>query len=215
LQRLERHSAGAFLLSGAALQPENLIDELISHTLQMSVSAAKAIPAHKVSVEARFIEYCARKPCPGFGKSLGCPPHARHPDQFKALLIRFHTALAFKFDVPTHILQSEARLEIFKKLHLAAAGLEQKALSLGFVKAHGLAAGSCWQIFCADRGDCPALEDPGKCRFPQKARPSISSQGVDVYKLCADLAWPIKRITKETDPAEVPMGLLAGLVLLG
>jgi len=197
------------------LQQKAHINELIGHARQMGVSDAKHIPAVQVSVEARFAEYCARQPCPGFGKSLNCPPHALHPDRFRQLLAQYHTALAFKFDVPTHILQSDARLEIFKKLHLTAAGLERKALSLGFAKAHGLAAGSCWQIFCAERGDCPALEDPGKCRFPQKARPSVSSQGVDVYKLCADLDWPIKRITKETDPGEVPMGLLAALVLLG
>jgi predicted metal-binding protein len=137
-----------------------------------------------------------------------------HPDQFRRVLEQHHTALVFKFDVSTKILQSDERLEVFKKLHLCAADLERKALDVGFSKAHGLAAGSCWQVFCADKGECPALTDTRKCRFPHKARPSVSSQGVDVYKLCEDLDWPIKRITKKTDPDAVPMGLLAALVLL-
>jgi predicted metal-binding protein len=197
------------------LKSDRSIGKLIEHAVQLGVSAAKAIPAHKVSVEARFADYCTRQPCPGFGKSINCPPHAMHPDQFRALLAQHHTALVFKFDVPTSILQSDARLEVFKKLHLCASDLERKALHLGFANAHGLAGGSCWQVFCEKLGDCPALQDPDKCRFPQKARPSVSSQGVDVYKLCEDLDWPIKRITKETDPDSVPMGLLAALVLLG
>lgn len=192
-----------------------VMDELIEHAMKLGVSAAKAIPANKVSVDARFADYCARQPCPGYGKSINCPPHAGHPDQFRLLLAQHHTTLAFKFDVPTRILQSEARLGIMRKVHLIAAGLERRALSLGFAKALGLAAGSCWQAFCAQLGDCPALQAPDKCRFPQKARPSVSSQGVDVFKLCAELDWPIGKITKETDPAENPLGLMAGLVLLG
>lgn len=197
------------------MKSDRAIVKLIDHAMQLGVSAAKSIPAHKVSVEARFADYCSRQPCPGFGKSINCPPHAMHPDRFRRVLARHHTALAFKFDVPTKILQSDARLEVFKKLHLCAAGLERNAFDLGFGKAHGLAGGSCWQVFCAKLGDCPALQDPGKCRFPHKARPSVSSQGVDVYKLCEDLGWPINRITKETDADNVPMGLLAALVLLG
>jgi predicted metal-binding protein len=197
------------------LKSDRAISQLIEHSMQLGVSAAKSIPAHKVSVEARFADYCGQQPCPGFGKSINCPPHAMHPDQFRGLLAQHHTALVFKFDVPTKILQSDERLELFKKLHLCASELELKALDLGFNKAHGLAAGSCWQVFCADKGDCTALTDPSKCRYPHKARPSVSSQGVDVYKLCEELDWSINRITKETDPDSVPMGLLAALVLLG
>ena len=189
--------------------------QLIEYAMRCGVSAAKTIPAHKVAVDARFAGYCARQPCPGYGKSINCPPHAMHPDQFRSLLAQYHTALAFKFDVPTKILQSAARMEIIQKLHIIAASLERRALSLGFAGARGLAAGSCWQAFCAELGDCPALEAPDKCRFPQKARPSVSSQGVDMFKLCDDLDWPIERITKETDPKDVAMGLMAGLVLLG
>ena len=197
------------------MEPKRAVDELIANAMKLGVSAAKAIPADKVSVEARFADFCTQQPCPGYGKSINCPPHARHPDQFLRLLTQYHTALAFKFDVPTRILQCEARMETARKVHLVCAGLERRALDLGFAKALGLAAGSCWQAFCAKLGDCPAIEAPDKCRFPQKARPSVSSQGVDVLKLCAELDWPIGKITKETDPAETPMGLMAGLVLLG
>lgn len=197
------------------MDPKDRFTALIGHALGLGVFDAKTVPARKLSVEARFAEYCARQPCPGFGKSLNCPPHARHPEQFETVLYQYQTALAFKFDVPTHVLLSESRLEMFKKLHLCAAGLEQKALDLGFSKAHGLAAGSCWQIFCAGRGDCPALEGQGKCRFPDMARPSLSGLGVNVFQLCADVGWPINRIGKDADPEETPMGLLAGLVLLG
>lgn len=197
------------------MKSDRAINQLIEHAMQLGVSAAKSIPAHRLSVEARFADYCSQQPCPGFGKSINCPPHAMRPDQFRGVLAQHHTALVFKFDVATKILQSDERLREFKKLHLCASDLERKALDLGLGRAHGLAAGSCWQVFCAGKGECPALTDPNKCRFPQKARPSVSSQGVDVYKLCEDLDWSINRITKETNPDSVPMGLLAALVLLG
>jgi predicted metal-binding protein len=191
------------------------IDELANHALNLSVSTAKAMAAEKVSVQARFPGLCARQPCPGFDKSLNCPPHVMRPERFQKILASHDIALAFKYDVPTAVLRSDARMEIVRKLHLVAAQLEQKALDLGAAKAQGLAGGSCWQAFCAVQGDCPALGFPEKCRYPEKARPSLSGLGVDVFQLCADLDWPIQKITQETDPDEVPMGLMAGLVLIG
>lgn len=191
------------------------VDELANHAMGLGVSAAKAISSQKILVEDRLAGFCSQQPCPGYAKSLNCPPHLMQPGQFRKLLAGFHTALVFKFDVPTSVLISDDRQVVVMQVHQTAAELERKALALGAAKARGLAAGSCWQVFCADQGDCPALNSPEKCRFPDQARPSLSGLGVNVFQLCADLDWPIKKITKQTDPDEIPMGLMAGLVLLG
>ena len=191
------------------------MDALVEHALDLGASDAKAMSAGKVRVHARFTAFCARQPCPGYDKSPNCPPHVMPPDSFEKLLAAHHSALAFKFDVPTSILVSDARMEIVKKVHLIAAQLEHKALELGAAQAWGLAAGSCWQAFCAEQGPCPALSSPEKCRYPEKARPSLSGLGIDVFQLCADLGWPIEKITTQTDPDQIPLGLMMGLVLLG
>ncbi len=197
------------------MELSRVMNQLIEHAMKLGVSAAGAIPVQKILIEERLAGFCGQKPCPGYDKSLNCPPHVMLPDIFRELLSDHHTALAFKFDVPTSVLISDARLMVVKQVHLAAADLEHKALAMGFAKAQGLAAGSCWQVFCADQGDCPALQSAEACRFPDQARPSLSGLGVNVFQLCADLDWPISKITKETDPGEIPMGLMAGLILLG
>ena len=54
----------------------------------------------------------------------------------------------------------------------------------------------------------------GACRHPEAARPSISGLGVNFFELARAVGWPINKITRDSDPGETPMGLMAGIVLL-
>jgi predicted metal-binding protein len=58
------------------------------------------------------------------------------------------------------------------------------------------------------------LSGNGDCRHPEAARPSISGLGVNFFELSRTVDWPIHKITSESNPDEVPMGLMAGIVLL-
>ncbi|KMY68812.1 hypothetical protein AAU61_04255 [Desulfocarbo indianensis] len=191
------------------------LDKLMAQALELGAHAAAILSASQILVEERLAQICGQGTCPAYGKSPNCPPHVMTTARFKALLAGQQSALAFKFDVPTALLLSQARHQTARAVHGLAARLEGLALELGFAQAHGLAAGSCWEAFCDGQGVCPVLDHKGACLFPDQARPSLSGLGVNVFQLCADLGWPINRIGKDADPQETPMGLMAGLVLLG
>jgi hypothetical protein len=62
---------------------------------------------------------------------------------------------------------------------------------------------------------CIVLDNNEDCRFPDQARPSLSGLGVNFLELSKTLGWQFERITKDTNPDDVPMGMMAGMVLIG
>jgi predicted metal-binding protein len=191
------------------------IDTLIQHALSLGVSDAKVIAGEKISVEDQLAALCKEQRCNSYGQSANCPPHVMRPDQFRELLKQYQHALVFKFDVPLEILISPERLEITRMLHEIVAGIERFALEDGYTKVQGLAGGSCKRLFCDEYDTCSVLTGEGDCRFPAVARPSIAGVGINFFALSKALGWQIAKITTDTTPDDTPMGLLAGMVLLG
>jgi len=189
-------------------------DHMIQKALQLGVSDVRLIDAARIRVEDDLARLCQEPACPGFGRGAGCPPHVMAPETFRRLLDRFPRALVFKFDVPTEVLLGDGRLEVARRVHETAAALEAYAPAKGYRAARGLAAGSCRAIFCADEQTCRVIAEKGACRHPDKARPSISGLGVNVFELARTLGWPMEKITRDSRPEDVPMGLMAGIVLL-
>ena len=190
------------------------IDILLQHALGLGVSDAVVLPAEVISIEDHLADYCREPRCPGYGQAANCPPHVAKPAVFRQQLKQYEHVLVFKFDVPTEVLLSDDRLEIAQLVHETAASIEKLALETGYRKAEGLAAGSCKQIFCSEYADCLVLSAGGDCRFPDQARPSMSGLGINVFELARAAGWPMNKITSESSPDEVPMGLMAGMVLL-
>ena len=191
--------------------PETL---LVQHALDLGVSDAGLIDADRIRIEDDLAAICEDPGCPGYGKGANCPPHVMKPEAFRQFLQGFPKALVFKFDVPTEVLLGEARFEVSRLVHETAAALESKALTCGFAAAQGLAAGSCKRIFCPDETTCRVIVESGDCRHPDKARPSISGLGIHFFELSRTVGWPMEKITSESRPEDVPMGLMAGIVLL-
>ena len=183
----------------------------------LGASATGLLPTAQLVVEARFANMCAGPtPCPSYGQSPGCPPHAPAPDTFKRLLQDFHTVLVFKIDAPVSELMGEGRLPLARTIHRIAATLEHSALSRGVDKAKAMAAGSCKELFCGDEEVCVVLAEKIPCLHPELARPSISAVGVDFAAMAHQLGWPFgKLFPNDKMTAEPAMGLMAGLVLLG
>jgi predicted metal-binding protein len=189
-------------------------NDLIQQALKLGVSDARLIDSACIRVEDALANICKDPGCPGFGQGANCPPHVMKPEVFRQLLQTFPRALVFKFDVPTEVLLGDGRLEVARLVHETAATLEDHALVCGYAAARGLAAGSCKRIFCAQENNCRAIAGDGKCRHPDAARPSISGLGVNFFELSRTVGWPIAKITRESRPEEIPMGLMAGIVLL-
>ena len=178
----------------------------------MGASEAVVIDADAVGVEDRFAAFCETPRCPAYGQNAHCPPHGMTPEQFRTVLSGFGRALVFKIDVPTEILLTEDRYQINGLIHEIAATVESAARSAGR-RAMGLAAGSCKRVFCHGHPQCRVLAG-GDCRHPHLSRPSMSGLGVNAARLTQDAGWRIEKIGRETDPEEIPMGMLMGMVLL-
>jgi len=76
----------------------------------------------------------------------------------------------------------------------------------------GFAGGSCKQLFCRDHIDCRVLAEGRTCRHPDRARQSMSGFGINVSKLLQAAGWRMDKITRDTDPDDMPMGSVSGLV---
>ena len=182
--------------------------------LQLGVSDARLIASAHIKVEDHLAQICKDPGCPGYGQGANCPPHVMKPEAFRQLREHFPQALVFKFDVPTEVLLGDGRFEVARLVHETAAGLEAHALSCGYAAARGLAAGSCKRIFCEEQDNCRVIAEGGPCRHSAVARPSISGLGINFFELSRTVGWPIEKVTRESRPEEVPMGLMAGIVLL-
>ncbi len=188
--------------------------DLIQYARALGVGDAGLIAAARIQVEEALAAICRDPGCPGYGQGANCPPHVMKPAAFRKLLHAFPQALVFKFDVPTEVLLGDERFAVAGLVHETAAALERRALASGFTAARGFAAGSCRRIFCAAENNCRVLAENGACRHPEAARPSISGLGVNFLELARAVGWPINKITRDSDPGEIPMGLMAGIVLL-
>lgn len=191
------------------------LQELIRKAFELGVSDAGVISARSIVVEDRFTEMCAKPQCPGYGQSPNCPPHAMKPGKFRNLLIQYEYVLAFKIDTPTEVLLDDRRFDVAKRIHEISADIERLAGGKGFVHSRGFAAGSCKMIFCKDEAKCLALEKHENCRFPDSARTSLSGLGVNFLELSRTIGWRFNKITKDTNPDDVSMGMMAGMVLIG
>ena len=191
------------------------LQELIHKAFELGVSDAGIIPARSIVVEDRFAEMCATPQCPGYDQSPNCPPYAMKPAEFRKLLTQYEHVLVFKIDTPTEVLLDDRRFDVAKRIHEISARIERLAKKKGFVHSRGFAAGSCKMIFCKDQEKCIMLEKNENCRYTDKARPSLSGLGVNFVELSRMIGWQFNKITKDTKPDDVSMGMMSGMVLIG
>lgn len=190
-------------------------DELTQLACRLGASDAAVIPTREISVENDLAKLCQEPQCENYGLSTSCPPHVAGPDGFREYQKVFHDAVVFKIDVSTEILLSNQRREVFQLLHEIAANIEQAAVKMGCSHSKGFAGGSCKTLFCRDHADCRVLAEGDACRHPDRARQSMSGFGINVSKLIQTAGWHMDRITRKTDPDDVPMGSVSGLILVG
>ena len=194
---------------------KDLTEKIIQKTVELGVSDVQVISADAIPIEPHLAKLCEEPKCHGYGQSAKCPPHGMKPEQFMEHIRQYRHAIVFKFDVPTEVLLSEERQEVSRLVHETASAVEKLAIASGYAKAKGLAAGSCKRLFCGEYEKCSVLARDGDCRFPELAKPSMSGLGINFFALSRMLGWQINKITKESDPDDVPMGLMAGMVLVG
>ena len=190
------------------------LEELIKYAKKMGATEAKVISTIDIVVEDNLADMCREPQCSNYGLSKNCPPHVSGPSGFRKKLKNFNKAIVFKIDVPSEILFSSERRELFQLLHEISAGTEQYAVKMGFKNSEAYAGDSCKALFCYDHLECRVLSKKGKCRNPQYARPSMSGFGINVSKLMETAGWTLNKAAYDTDSATIKIESVCGLVLI-
>jgi predicted metal-binding protein len=100
---------------------------LIQDAQQSGASEAKIISARDIVVDHHLADMCREPRCENYGLSKSCPPQVSGPFVFKQVLEKFNQAIFFKIDVPSEVLYSGERREVFQLLHEIASGVETSA----------------------------------------------------------------------------------------
>ncbi|MCU0574027.1 MAG: DUF2284 domain-containing protein [Syntrophobacteraceae bacterium] len=192
------------------------LTDLVELARWLGASDVAMVSAGELSAEDDLARLCLDPPCENYGMSAGCPPHVAGPSAFRELVSEYEWALVFRIEVPSQILFSDERREVFRLLHEIAAEVEQSAVQMGYRKSKGFAGGSCKQLFCRDRRACRVVSEGRPCRNPGQARPSMSGFGINVSKLMQTAGWSMNRADGKTDRDRTSgTGTVCGLVLVG
>lgn len=202
------------LLQKKIIAGSGKLKTLIEKALKSGATSAAIITTENIIVDHKFAEMCKEPRCPNYGLSKSCPPNVSGPSGFKEKLKKFSRAVFFKIDIPSAILFSNERREVFQLLHETAAGIEQGAINTGFINAQAYAGGSCKEIFCHDHYDCNVISKKGKCRHPLSARPSMSGFGINVSKLVETAGWKDNLVIDNKNKPTSETTNVYGLVLI-
>jgi len=192
------------------------LKELVEMAIQIGAGAIDVvlIPTSDLSVEDGLADMCREPRCVYYGLSANCPPYVPGPSGFRDLLRICKYALAIKMEVPVGSLVNGDHHDLTRLMFEIVSDIERLAVEKGFSDSKAFASGSCKVTFCHEHGNCHVLIG-GECRYPQNARPSMSSKGVNVNKLIKTTGWFMNQNTNKTDSDKVSMEAIYGLVLIG
>jgi predicted metal-binding protein len=197
-------------------QLEENLKNYRTKALEMGAAKAAIIRADSIPVDDRVTLKCQIPRCFSFGAGAHCPPNTLKPAELREQLQKYEWAVLFTIEAPSEVIvdsKSAERVAAYQKVYKTVSAIESMAFYDGHYFAFGLGAGSCLNIFCGQQESCAAQEGK-KCRFPLISRPSMEAVGVDVFGLIAAQGWNIYPIGKGADPNCVPIGTLAGVVIV-
>lgn len=197
--------------------PQDL-ERYVQKALEMGATRAAVVRAEDIPVDERVTLKCQIPRCFGYGAGAHCPPNTLKAAELRELLKKYHWAVLFTLDVaPTVIVRDRAtikeRVAAYQQIYKMVSEVESLAFYDGHYLAFGFGAGSCRHTFCGQQETCQAMEGK-RCRFSLISRPSMEAVGIDVYQLVARQGWDIYPIGSGAKPADMPKGVLAGIVIV-
>ena len=126
--------------------------------------------------------------CPGYGRSLCCPPKTPTPADTEKLLQSYSEAILLH----RHWNKGYSIVEEFNAFVVE---LERTLFLDGFYKAFGMGSGPCKQ--------CSECDPSGLCRNPSLARPAMEACGIDVFKTAREQGLPIHVVRDRSDERDV------------
>jgi len=142
------------------------------------VETARVVTAPWVRLKCRF-------GCAGYGGCLCCPPYSPTPEEMRAVLDSYESAILL------HCRAVRKAREVIEGLNEAAVDLERNLFLNGLYKAWATGSGPC------DR--CPECATSGACKHPDKARPSMEACGIDVFATARAYDLPLEVVKAKAD----------------
>jgi predicted metal-binding protein len=187
---------------------------LIDRAIELGASEARVISPKILRIEDHFPDLCRPPQCDGYDRSANCPPHVMSPAEFRELVSTYGRVIVFKVDCPMEILLDEdGRDDVNRLVQDIASSVELAAVAGGLARARGLAFGSCKRIFCSEFETCNVIGSHGKCRNPDRARPSMSGLGINFNRLNASLGWDPGATAVASGLEDETMTMVVGMVL--
>ena len=201
----------------AARLPKDL-EKYCQKALELGATQAKIVPAQEIVVDDRVPLKCQIPRCFGYGAGAHCPPNTLKPQELREILKLYEWAILFIKEVPPEVIVRDKatikeRVAAYQDMFKIVSELESMAFYDGHYLAFGFGAGSCRHTFCGQQDNCQAMEGK-RCRFSLLARPSMEAVGLDVYKMVTQAGWDIYPIGSGAKPADIPKGILAGIVIV-
>jgi predicted metal-binding protein len=201
----------------AARLPQDL-ERYVQKALEMGATRAAVIKAEDIPVDERVTLKCQIPRCFGYGVGAHCPPNTLQPGELRGLLQKYQWAVLFTLDVPPEVIVRDKatikeRVAVYQKVFKMVSEVESMAFYDGHYLAFGFGAGSCRHTFCGQEESCQAMAGK-RCRVSLRSRPSMEAVGIDVYQLVARQGWDIYPIGSGAKPADMPKGVLAGIVIV-
>ena len=144
-------------------------------------------------VTASWVRWKCQFGCPYYGKFYCCPPHTPTPEQSRQTFDSYNRAILFHLQW-TKGIQSGRDIKNYMDNVVA---MERELFLDGFYRAYCLLAGYC--ILCKE---CALLQNR-PCSFPEKARPSMESCGVDVFQTAHNHGLPLYTLRTEEETRNI------------
>jgi len=129
--------------------------------------------------------------CPGYGKSLSCPPNTPSISECRQFFQEYQNAVLFHF--ARSFPKPEDRFPWSKKINSKLLQIEREVFLSGNHKAFMLLMTEC--SFCPE---CTASK--ADCRHPDKARPIPESMGVDLFATVKGNDYPLEILSDYSQP---------------
>jgi predicted metal-binding protein len=191
------------------------LTHLIQEAKSLGATSSASILSKEIQVEDNLAALCnGEYTCPNYGLAASCPPYVEGPVAFRKWQEKSKYSIVVKIELPTSVIFSDERRGVMQLLHQIVAGVEQKAIEIGFVKSKAFAGGSCKELFCEDHQKCRVLADNKSCRHTASARPSMSGFGIDVTQLMLSAGWSASKAEKSNVSDKEATSWVAGLIML-
>lgn len=158
------------------------MEDFEKYASSLGIETCVAFPADLLAPEERIRALCREDKCGNWGNNYMCPPRIGSLEDMRTRLARYRAGILLQYSRGLDVRNDFEGVRRSKvDFHRLVLKMEERVRSEGHRDAWGLVGGDCSLCDeCTARVGAP-------CPFPDDARPSLESLGIDVLSLLARL----------------------------